>query len=102
AELTRQAGQFGGAIDGQGRITLGRQDFIGCGPGSCTITVGFTNQAAGPTRVALHADWDGAARPIGGCDSTSEPVPGHHTGTLTCTPTPPPPPPSHQPPPPTA
>src|SRR5262249_58963399 len=42
-------------------------------------------QSGGPTRVALHADWDGANRPIGGCDGTSGPVPGHRAGTVACT-----------------
>jgi hypothetical protein len=85
ADLSRQAGQLGAAIDGQGRVTLGRQDFVGCGAGSCTIAVSFSNGSAHPARAALRADWTGGGRPIGGCDGTSATVAAHRTGTVTCT-----------------
>ncbi len=85
AELASRAGQLSGAIDGGGKVKLGAQDFVGCGAGSCTITVNFTNEAATATRVGMHADWEGDAKPIGTCDGTSGPVAAHRTGTVTCT-----------------
>jgi hypothetical protein len=85
AELARRAGGLGGAIDGAGRVRLGVQDFVGCGPGSCTISVAFTNESAAATRAGLHADFEGGRTPVGNCDGTSPPVPPHRTGTVTCT-----------------
>jgi hypothetical protein len=84
-QLARQAVQRRGAIDGEGRITLGRQQFTGCGAGGCTITVLFTNSGTRPIRAGLHADWDGDNKPIGVCDSVSSPVAVRRTATATCT-----------------
>jgi hypothetical protein len=85
AELTRRAGQLRGAIDGQGKVKLGAQEFVGCGATSCTISVNFTNDSGAATHGGLHADWDGGGKPIGVCDAVSTPVPAHHTGSVSCT-----------------
>lgn len=85
AKLSQQAAQLRGAIDGEGRITLGKQQFVNCGATGCTITVVFTNAGGRTIRAGLHADWDGDNKPIGVCDAITAPVTASRTATAICT-----------------
>ena len=85
ARIAKSADALSAPIDVMTTVTEGEHNFDGCGAGSCSIVVRFTNSSKLAVTVSVRGTWQGDGSPLGECDTKAGPVAPGKQGQAKCT-----------------